>query len=226
LEGTFMNVLMEPYVGYYLDPGNSRVVYYYPRTPQQLADTVAWRAADLANRANTQIVPEGPVWWDADNQTDFPSLMKYDRVQTADVHYTHDLFLCRLGETYLTAAEAYFKMGDLQTAADRINAVRERAAMPGHEADMKITAADVNIDFILDERARELAGEGFRWFALKRTGKLMEYCKEYNPQIQALYNTGSNPFLGANGNYKILRPIPLSAISLDAGTYPQNPAYQ
>jgi hypothetical protein len=225
-EGTFMNVLMEPYVGYYLNPKNSPVVYYYPRTPGQLADTAAWRAEDPANRAATVIVPEGPVWWDENNQTDYPALMKYDRVQTADVHYTHDLFLCRLGETYLTAAEAYFKMGQLQTAADRINAVRERAAMPGHEADMKITAADVNIDFILDERARELAGEGFRWFALKRTGKLMEYCKKYNPQIQALYNGGGNPFLGAGGNYKILRPIPLSAISLDAGDYPQNPAYQ
>jgi hypothetical protein len=225
-EGTFMNVRLNPYVGYYLDKENSPVVYYYPRTPQQLSDTSQWRAADPENRNNAKIVPVGPHWWDANNQEDYPALMKWDRVQTEDVHYTHDLFLCRLGETYLIAAEAYYKMGDAATAAKRINAVRKRAAMPGHEADMLITAGDVNIDFILDERARELAGEGFRWFDLKRTGKLMDRCKKYNPQIKALYQSGTDPFMGANGNYKILRPIPLTAISLDAGDYPQNPAYK
>lgn len=226
-EGTFMHgIRTSPYVGYYLNKGKVPIMYYYPRTPQQLADTTQWRAADPENRNHTTIVPIGPRWWAANNQQDYPSLSKYDRVQTEDINYTHDLFLCRLGETYLIAAEAYFKMGNLHLAAERINAVRARAAMPGHAADLHISEGQVNIDFILDERARELAGEGFRWFDLKRTGKLMERCKKYNPQIKALYNSGADPFLGANGNYKILRPIPLSAISLDAGTYPQNPAYQ
>jgi len=224
-EGTFMNVRTSPYAGYYLDPANSPVIYYFPRTSQQLADTAVWRAADPANRSETTIVPIGPHWWDGNNQEDYPALMKYDRVQTASVRYTHDLFLARLGETYLIAAEAYFKLNDLPKAKDRINEVRRRAAMPGHEADMQISESDVSIDFILDERTRELAGEGHRWFDLKRTGKLMERTKLYNPEIRSLYNSGVDPFLGANGNYKILRPIPLSAISLDSGDYPQNPAY-
>ncbi len=225
-EGTFMNERLNPYAGYYLDRKNSPVVYYFPRTPQQLADTVQWRSADPEHRKNAKIVPIGPHWWNANNQEDYPALMKWDRVQTEDVHYTHDLFLCRLGETYLIAAEAYYKMGNLPVAADRINAVRKRAAMPGHEADMLITPGDVTLDFILDERARELAGEGLRWFDLKRTGTLMDRCEKYNPQIKGLFANGTNPFMGANGNYKILRPIPLTAISLDAGEYPQNPAYQ
>lgn len=224
--GTFTTEKTEPYVGYFLDPKNSPVIYYYPRTPQELHDTAQWRAQDPANRAATRIVPIGPTWWDENNQEDIPGLRKFDRVQTADLHYTHDIFVERLGEAYLLAAEAYFQLKEPAKAADRINAVRKRAAMPGHEADMMITPGDVTLDFILDERARELAGEGFRWFDLKRTGKLMEYCKKYNQQIQALYNSGTDPFLGANGNYKILRPIPLNAISLDAGDYPQNPAYQ
>jgi hypothetical protein len=156
----------------------------------------------------------------------FPPLGNLTGYKPTEVNYTHDLFLARLGETYLIAAEAYFKQNQLTVATDRINEVRRRAAMPGHEADMVITEGDIDIDFILDERARELAGEGFRWFDLKRTGKLIERTQLYNPEIKAIFDAGNDPFMGANGNYKILRPIPLSAIALDAGDYPQNPAYE
>ncbi|WP_187261592.1 RagB/SusD family nutrient uptake outer membrane protein [Pontibacter beigongshangensis] len=224
-EGTFMIVRTSPYVGYHEDPNKYPISYYYPRTQQQIADTASWRAADPANRRNARIKPISPEWWSLNNQAEYPALSKYDRNSLPSVRYTHDLFLARLGETYLLAAEAYFKKGDNATAANRINEVRRRAAMPGHEADMQIGASDINIDFILDERARELAGEGHRWADLKRTGKLMERNKKYNPQVIELVNMGVEPFQGANGHYKILRPIPLSAIALDAGVYPQNPAY-
>lgn len=53
----------------------------------------------------------------------------------------------------------------------------------------------------------------------------MEYTKVRNPDIKAFFDTETNPFLGKGGNFKILRPIPLSAISLDSGTYSQNLAY-
>jgi hypothetical protein len=225
-EGTFLNVRANPYVGYYLDPNGYEIKNYYPRTPEQINDTANWRAADPAHRANTVIIPMNPFWWHINNQSEYPSLKKFDRVQLPDVRYTHDLFLARLGETYLIAAEAYFQMNQPATAADRINEVRRRAAMPGHEADMQISSSDITLDFILDERARELAGEGHRWTDLKRTHTLMERTHLYNPEIKAIYDSGQDPFLGSNGAYKILRPIPLSAISLDAGDYPQNPAYQ
>lgn len=89
-----------------------------------------------------------------------------------------------------------------------------------------LEVSTVDLDLVVDERARELAGEGMRWLDLKRTGKLMEYTRLRNPDIKSLVDSGIDPFLGANGNYKILRPIPLSAIALDSGEYPQNPAYQ
>src|SRR5690606_21242764 len=113
--------------------------------------------------------------------------------------------LARLGETYLIAAEAYFKAGDPGTAADRINVVRRRAAEPGFEDEMEIDAVEVDIDFILDERARELLGEYHRWFDLKRTGTLEEKNLEYNTVVKEL---GSNPFAGG----KLFRPIPQAAI--------------
>ena len=93
---------------------------------------------------------------------------------------SRDIFLFRLADTYLLAAEAYYKAGDNVKAAERINAVRRRAALPGHADDMTIQPSDVNIDFILDERAREMAGEYNRWMDLKRTGKLIERTLKYN----------------------------------------------
>lgn len=224
-EGTFLNIRTTPYAGWILDPENSPVVYYYPRTQDQLADTANWRAENPETRSETVIVPVGPSWWDGLNQESFPSLRKFDRLRNSEMQYTHDIYLARLGETYLIAAEAYFQANDPEEAAERINEVRQRAAMPGQEAAMTIDAADVDINLILDERARELAGEGHRWLDLKRTGKLIEYTQMHNPEIRGIFDSGTNPFVGKNGNLKILRPIPLSAIALDDGNYPQNPAY-
>jgi hypothetical protein len=42
------------------------------------------------------------------------------------------------------------------------------------------SGADIDIDFLLDERGRELATENLRFFDLKRTGKLVERIKAYN----------------------------------------------
>jgi hypothetical protein len=80
------------------------------------------------------------------------------RVQVRPAGRT-DEFLIRLAEMYLIAAEAQLNLGNAAAAADYLNVIRERAALPGHEAEMRIGPGDVTIDFILDERARELAGE-------------------------------------------------------------------
>ena len=40
---------------------------------------------------------------------------------------------------------------------------------------------DVTLDFILDERGRELIGEGHRWMDLTRTNTLVERVRKYNP---------------------------------------------
>ena len=61
-----------------------------------------------------------------------------------------------------------------QGAADAINVIRKRANAP------EITAKDATIDFLLDERIRELVGEELRRFTLVRTGKLVERVKKYN----------------------------------------------
>jgi hypothetical protein len=88
---------------------------------------------------------------------------------------------------------------------------------PGHVAEMQILPAQVTLDFILDERARELAGEQLRWFDLKRTNKLVERIKALNPDGAQFIQS-----------FHVLRPIPQSQIDAVAnkGEFTQNPGYQ
>lgn len=88
-----------------------------------------------------------------------------------------DWYIMRLPETYLLRAEAYYRKGETQKAADDINVIRNRAkATP-------VTSGDVNLDLILDERARELCIEEFRINTLMRMGKLTEYLMKYNDAV-------------------------------------------
>ena len=130
------------------------------------------------------------------------------------VQGSRDWIMMRLADTYLLAAEAYINLGQPETAAERINAVRVRAARPEQEEAMMITAADATLDFLLDERGRELVGEMHRWFDLTRTNTLIERVNAYNPD--------------ASGNaqeFHRLRPIPQNQLDRTAGGYAQNPGY-
>lgn len=128
-----------------------------------------------------------------------------------------DAFVIRLAEMYLIQAEAQLALGNTAAAAAAINTIRTRAALPGKTAQMQVTAGQINLDFILDERARELAGEQLRWFDLKRTGKLLDRVKAWNPDAAAFIQS-----------FHLLRPIPqrqLDAVSNKA-VFKQNPGYQ
>ena len=117
----------------------------------------------------------------------------------------------RLAETYLNRAEAYIQLGEMQKAADDINVVRSRAnAKP-------ITASDVSIDYLLDERVRELYTEEIRDVVLRRTGKFLEYLRKNNDNPQA-------PAMNVR-DYNILWPIPQTEIDATGGALTQNPGY-
>ncbi len=123
-----------------------------------------------------------------------------------------DWYIMRMAETYLLRAEAKMGKGDLAGAAADINVIRSRAqATP-------VTASDVNIDLILDERARELYQEEFRLSTLMRLGKLHEYLMKYNNLV-----TKNGYVIGAHINKF---PIPNSEIQANNGAkLQQNPGY-
>lgn len=150
----------------------------------------------------------------------FPTLQKHFDPLRPDRTYeqgSRDFLMFRLAETYLILGEAQFRLGKTAEAAAAINMVRRRAAWPGRTTQMEITPAQVTLDFILDERDRELAGEMFRWFDLKRMGKLIERVKANNPDAAANIK-----------DFHVLRPIPQDQIDRTtdgATTFPQNPGY-
>lgn len=127
--------------------------------------------------------------------------------------YNHkDFYAIRLAETYLIRAEAYVGLGNFSLAAEDINAIRNRAnATP-------VSPGDVDLDYILDERARELYGEEFRHITLRRMGKFLERVRRYN----------NNPIYPACNvqDYNVLFPIPQSQIDLNlSAEFAQNPGY-
>ena len=151
----------------------------------------------------------------------YPTLVKFLDPLRPDLTYTNgsrDFLMFRLAETQLIAAEALLKMGKPAEALPFVNAVRRRAAFPGREAAMQITAAQLTMEFIMEERERELLGEMFRWFDLKRWGVLIERVKLHNPDAAANIRAGKHE----------LRPIPQDQIDRTAGgaaAFPQNPGY-
>lgn len=215
-EATFMTELRQSYWDFYDESKKdvSPVKYYY--CPSWELDNVdSWRAA-LPSRADAvviELLPEGKNYngvvtsYESKMEEDIfglPCFRKFDDIENGkDVFSTtssmRDIYLARLAETNLIAAEACIKSDNLSGALKYVNIVRSRAnATLAQESEM-------NIDYILNERARELAGENHRWADLARTGKLAEYVEKYNPDIST----------GQITEKFYLRPIPLSAIELN-----------
>ena len=131
-----------------------------------------------------------------------PSLKKFSCVKYlhSNQECEQDFAIIRLTDIYLVAAEASILCGQHQTEGlEFLNTVRRHAALSTNAAQMEVGASDLTIDFILKERARELCGEQWRWYDLKRTGRLNQ---------QYLTQPGKNPFITNFNTRHLVRPIP------------------
>lgn len=122
----------------------------------------------------------------------------------------HDMYMLRLAESFLLRAEAYVNLGNTTAAAADINVVRNRAlAIP-------VQPGEVTIDYILDERARELLLEEQRRITLGRMGNYLNRLQKYNSITWPTVLTDRHA----------LWPIPQNTIEANLGAkMPQNPGY-
>ncbi|WP_434968338.1 RagB/SusD family nutrient uptake outer membrane protein, partial [Muribaculum intestinale] len=108
----------------------------------------------------------------------------------------------RLAEVYLIKAEAQGALSGMSTMSEFLKARYSSASLPASMTDVDFQ------NLVLDERRRELYCEGFRWYDLKRTGRL-DLFKTLNGRTHLMY-----------------WPIPQTEIDLaGADNYPQNPGY-
>jgi hypothetical protein len=149
----------------------------------------------------------------------------------------NNVIVLRFADVLLMFAEADYKKNGVISAEGlaAINKVRQRArgldvngnpvteaATPGFK---NYTAADITINEILMERARELCFEFQRWFDLARTGKFEYFLdKTRSPSDPKIVNTAT----GFDPAKHYLFPIPQSEIDLSTNKehFKQNPHYQ
>ncbi len=159
----------------------------------------------------------------------YPSLSKYEDPAKLDPNNTgsRPFPIAKLSETYLLAAEAALGDGRAADALTLINVIKLRAAFRPGLSNSEITnrynairvnnVSDITLDFILDERTRELCGESTRWPDLAVRGKLVDRVK--------LYNTDGASRIQP---FHVLRPIPRNQLDRVADTDKakyQNPGY-
>jgi len=119
-----------------------------------------------------------------------------------------DQYMFRLAETYLIRAEAYLGLNNQSSAAADLNTVRARSNASA------VIAGNINIDYILDERMRELGVEEKRMLTLTRLGLVYDRVRRFNTYYNDITPTYN------------LWPIPANEIERNKDAkLTQNPGY-
>ncbi|MBN1131589.1 MAG: RagB/SusD family nutrient uptake outer membrane protein [Bacteroidales bacterium] len=131
---------------------------------------------------------------------------------TTDTQFGHNRRILRYADVLLMAAEALNENNKPDDALYYLNLVRERAREGNETILPDITETNKNTlrDIILEERRRELAMEGHRFWDLMRTGKAAEVLGP----------------LGFTENKNELLPIPQTEIDISQKILDQNPNYE
>lgn len=157
-------------------------------------------------------------WWWADVTK--PHVRKYDITKGSSLDgslSSRNLYYLRYADAVLMYAEVLNEMGETNNGLEYLNKIRGRAGLQPWETVLgRMPSQQEMRDELLKERMRELGFEGWRWFDLKRTGKLLS-------QIKA-YNTDAAPNIKERNT---LLPISAREFELNRSLKPsdQNPGY-
>lgn len=146
-----------------------------------------------------------------------------------------DNFLIRLSEVYLNKAEALAMTGKDQDAIRALQELRAKRFKPG-DLDEPQLSGEALLQFIRDERRRELCFEGHRWFDLRRYAVSPKFATEkvirhdfyvYNPSTMIPTEPGFVSGYYQLGKYSedpdgYVLPIPDSEIEMSEGSLINN----
>lgn len=157
----------------------------------------------------------------------------------------------RLGEIYLNTAEALYELGKREEAFDYIEKIRERAGTKVVRPAIDMTPTNIgtinkanytysvekSLQFIRDERERELYGENHWWFDLRRWRTADQVLNNFRHRmLSAYYVADEGKYIYLNEDNRINRawtaskscyyePIPWGEIGKNNNLLPQNPLY-
>jgi hypothetical protein len=136
--------------------------------------------------------------------------------------YGRDTYAVRSADTYLLKAEAQLRAGNKSEAVATLNVVRARA-----KAGKLVTADEIDIYTIVDERARELMWEEHRWATLLRMASSKEENVVMHYQVSHYSQSAHDTGVYNTAPTWSLFPIPLSVIQINKDTeMEQNPGWK
>lgn len=220
-----LTFLVHAAVGGSIDPGNFGINggWWGLRLRSPVSDRFAAEPAAASDQRASIIYRPGQtrVASDVGNFNTGYAFPKYSNKTSAGASGSNANFpdtdypMFRLADAYLIYAEAVARGagGNVATAVGYINALRQRAY--GSTAG-NITATDLTLQFVLDERGRELTWEGFRRQDLIRFGQFSDAgIWEWKGGVAAGRVTDKT---------RDLYPIPANELSANPNIH-QNPGY-
>ena len=228
---------MSEFNGIWTDANNNELAWKLRRTSSvggRIGSLFRGTSASASNIGTVTWRPSDKIWnaYDQANDVRFSSYFKDEPILAAagrpsrliikyaggaygtPTENVADAKVFRTGEMYLIRAEARAESNDLVGGAADLNALR--AARISGYIDQVFVSKDALIDAIIEERFKELAYEGHRFWDLRRRNLPVERLAADAPS--------SNAVVLPAGNFRFLLPIPGTEIDANPNIQ-QNAGY-
>jgi hypothetical protein len=184
---TVKNLYADP--SYPLDEDENRFLFYLSKEPLSTAEKAkrAYFCINIDDLFDAEGNYKAAAFDGTNSYQMFPALSKFnwnfDGVFNSNLQRKYgDIFIMRMAEVYLIAAEAEQQLGNGAKAAEYLNVLRKRACRNAADFDAHMKLSSATEQDVLDEFARELCGEFNRWAILKRHHAFETQLPKGNPR--------------------------------------------